>query len=187
MTSTLPIPGSLPEASNKQIIATPASQDKQAEIKSEYKDVPVKLSDLEQEQTKLSEIERHYREYSEKFIELGTRPLGISMAPEEIVAVLSYLHAVDQYFMLYKPAAQNLSARGFPAASQRLLEIFQEIESRINVYGDMYKSTTDARSNWDKIQADAAIQVRKNWFDAMQHSQSVFANWVSSNNAANER
>jgi hypothetical protein len=99
---------------------------------------------------------------------------GRPLAPEEIVAVLNYLHSVDQYFSSYMPTANALAQLNYPRLSSRLTEVQQDIHQAIETYGDMYRNAVNYRTMWGNIQRDTAIDVARTLTDATAHAQSVY-------------
>ncbi len=99
---------------------------------------------------------------------------GRALTPEEIVAALNYLHALDQYFARYVPTADALSALGRPSLGQRLLQVRQDIYQSIDVCSNMYRSAVDFRSNWEVMQREAAADATRSLYEANMHTQGVY-------------
>jgi 5'-deoxynucleotidase YfbR-like HD superfamily hydrolase len=99
---------------------------------------------------------------------------SVALTPEEIVAVLNYLHALDQYYSRYVPTADALSALGHPSLSQRLVQVRQDMHQSIAIYGDMSRSAVDFRSHWDQMQRETATAVTQSIWQTTMHTQSVF-------------
>jgi hypothetical protein len=99
---------------------------------------------------------------------------GRALTPEEIVAALNYLHALDQYFARYMPTAGALSGLGYPSLAQRLEQVRQDIHQSIDVCSDMYRSAVDFRSKWETMQRDAATAATQTLYETTMHTQAVF-------------
>jgi hypothetical protein len=99
---------------------------------------------------------------------------GRALMPEEIVAVLNYLHALDQYFSHYVPTADALSGLGRPSLAQRLAQVRQDTYQSITIYSDMYRSAVDFRSNWEKLQREAAVAKARRFSEANARTQAVY-------------
>jgi hypothetical protein len=99
---------------------------------------------------------------------------GRALTPEEIVAVLNYLHALDQFYSNYVPTANALSALGRPGLSQRLAQVRQDIHQAIDIYNEMYRSTVEYRSRWDQMQRDTAAQVNQAIWQTTMRTQAVY-------------
>jgi hypothetical protein len=111
---------------------------------------------------------------------------GRALTPEEIVAALNYLHALDQYFAMYVPTADALSALGRPSLSQRVAQVRQDIGQTIKIYSDMYRSAVEFRSRWDQMNRDTWAQINQGLLQSAQHSQAVFDKWWCIQNYLNK-
>jgi hypothetical protein len=99
---------------------------------------------------------------------------GRPLTPEEIVAALNYLHVLDQYFSGYTPTAQALAGLGLPSLGQRLAQVQQSLHDSIEVFGNMYRNEIASRSNWQQMQADAALAVTQSMMQTNMHTQAVY-------------
>lgn len=99
---------------------------------------------------------------------------GRALTPEEIVAVLNYLHAMDQFYSKYVPTADALLALRRPGLSERLAQVRQDVHQAINLYSDMYRSAVGYRTMWDQMQRDTALQVNQTISQTAMRTQAVY-------------
>jgi hypothetical protein len=144
-------------------------------------------ADLAREQVEKTKVESLYTEYLDHFKQLTNRPLGILLTPEEMVAIIHYLHVADQHFMEYQVSAKLLERINLPDLSQRLKQIRDEIGVSITIYSDMYTGTAHRRSDWERMQVEAGTYARNNVLAALEFAQKSADDWISKNNEHNER
>jgi hypothetical protein len=108
------------------------------------------------------------------------------LSPEQIVAVLNYLHTLDQYFCGYLPTAESLASAGLPALGQRLAQVQQNLHQSIDMFGNMYRSAVAFRTNWQQIQSDAAAAVTQSLMQTNMHTQAVYDQMNREQNYINE-
>lgn len=116
----------------------------------------------------------------------GMTEKGRALTPEEIVAVINYIHTLDQYFSKYVPTADALSGLGHPALSQRLTQVRQDLSQSLAIYNDMYRSAEQFQSQWRQTQMQAQAEMFRSMQEAHAHTQAVYDQMNRLNSLVNE-
>lgn len=107
---------------------------------------------------------------------LATCPVGGWAA-----TIGNWVKGLDDYFwrlLQLNPAAERLSAEGFPAAAQYLQAMTRDFAGAQQKYVEMYQSTVAIQSQWPGIWRNAAQFTLNTIAEVVQYRDAVFQQWM---------
>ena len=98
---------------------------------------------------------------------------GQPLTPEEIVAILNYYHASDQYFFGYVPTANALAELNYPRLSERLAQVRQDIQQSIASYSGMYRDAVNFRSEMEQLESSTQARMTQMMAESAAYTSAV--------------